>query len=161
MKRAFGAADCDDTFAAACREADAALRNIRGGPRARDRVEQDQQEAEAVAFSDDALALAFAERHASELRHVANWSRWLTWSGTRWQGDDTLAVFDRARAICRGAAADCSSKAKKLKKELASAKTVAAVERLARADRRLAATAEQWDASVWSFNTGDDQGEQP
>ena len=36
---------------------------------------------------------------------------------------------------------------------IASAKTVAAVERLAKADRRLAATAEQWDADPWLFNT--------
>ena len=35
------------------------------------------------------------------------------------------------------------------------AKTVAAVERLAKADRRLAATATQWDADGWAFNTGE------
>ena len=38
---------------------------------------------------------------------------------------------------------------------VASAKTVAAVERLAKADRRLAATAAQWDANGWLLNTGD------
>ena len=36
---------------------------------------------------------------------------------------------------------------------LASAATVAAVERLARADRRHAATTDQWDADAWSLNT--------
>jgi putative DNA primase/helicase len=36
---------------------------------------------------------------------------------------------------------------------IASAKTVAAVERLARADRRLAATTDQWDADPWLLNT--------
>lgn len=36
---------------------------------------------------------------------------------------------------------------------LASAKTVAAVERLARADRRVAATVDQWDADPWLLNT--------
>ena len=36
---------------------------------------------------------------------------------------------------------------------LASAKTVAAVERLAKADRRLAATIAQWDADQWLLNT--------
>ena len=36
---------------------------------------------------------------------------------------------------------------------LASAKTVAAVERLAKSDRRLAATIEQWDADPWLLNT--------
>ena len=38
-------------------------------------------------------------------------------------------------------------------KELTSAKTVAAVERMARADRRLAATVDQWDADPWLLNT--------
>ena len=74
----------------------------------------------------------------------------MRWDGTRWQADDTLAVFDSARAVCRAAAE--SAKAK-LAKELTSAKTVAAVERLARSDRRLAATVDQWDADPWLLNT--------
>jgi hypothetical protein len=32
--------------------------------------------AQAPAFSDEALALRFAERHAGELRYVAAWGRW-------------------------------------------------------------------------------------
>jgi putative DNA primase/helicase len=40
-------------------------------------------------------------------------------------------------------------------KALASAATVAAVERLARADRRMAATASQFDADPWLLNTPD------
>ncbi len=36
---------------------------------------------------------------------------------------------------------------------IASAKTVAAIERLAKADRRLAATVDQWDSDPWLFNT--------
>ena len=39
------------------------------------------------------------------------------------------------------------------KPKIASAKTVAAIERLARADRRHAATVEQWDADPWVLNT--------
>jgi putative DNA primase/helicase len=39
----------------------------------------------------------------------------------------------------------------------AKAKTVAAVVTLARSDRRLAATTDQWDRDPWSFNTGEDQ----
>ena len=69
----------------------------------------------------------------------------------RWQFDDTLAVFDSVRVICRAAAADCNKA--RTAKELASAKTVAAVERLARSDRRLAATVDQWDADLWLLNT--------
>ena len=74
----------------------------------------------------------------------------MRWEGTRWQADDTLAVFDSARAVCRAAAKSANPR---LAKELTSAKTVAAVERLARSDRRLAATADQWDADPWLLNT--------
>jgi putative DNA primase/helicase len=40
-----------------------------------------------------------------------------------------------------------------LKRQLLSAKTVAAVERLARSDQRLAATVDQWDRDPWLLNT--------
>jgi putative DNA primase/helicase len=102
------------------------------------------------AFSDEALALRFTERYAEKLRYVAAWSKWLIWNGQYWQFDDTLNAFDFARRICRGAASECD---KKFANSIASAKTVAAVERLARADRRLAATADQWDADPWLLNT--------
>lgn len=102
------------------------------------------------AFTDEALALRFAERHAGDLRYVAAWGKWFHWTGAKWESDDTLLAFDRARGVCREAAAGCNSKAAA---GLASAKTVAAVERLAKADRRLAATVDQWDTSTWVLNT--------
>jgi len=98
-------------------------------------------------FTDEALALRFAELHSDDLRYVAAWSKWLAWDGTRWQFDDTLRAFDLARKVCRQAAAECSKV--RIAAVLASAKTVAAVERLAKADRRLAATVDQWDADPW------------
>ena len=100
-------------------------------------------------FSDEALALRFAHRHGDELRYVAAWSQWYAWAGARWALDATLGAFDRARAICRTA----SSEAKERKTAIASHKTVAAVERLAKADRRIAATVEQWDAGLDTINT--------
>lgn len=103
------------------------------------------------AFSDEALALRFAERHRHDLRYVAAWGRWLSWGGNRWQFDDTLAAFDRARKICREAAAECNKD--RIASTLASAKTVAAVVSLARADRRLAGTVDQWDCDPWLLNT--------
>jgi putative DNA primase/helicase len=102
-------------------------------------------------FSDEALALRFAERHAGDLRYVAAWSKWLRWTGAVWQFDDTLGAFDLARIICREAAAECNKG--RVAAGIASAKTVAAIERLARADRRLAATIDQWDADPWLLNT--------
>jgi putative DNA primase/helicase len=103
------------------------------------------------AFSDEALALRFAARHAGDLRYIAAWSRWTKWDGAYWRFDDTKLAFDLARRICREAAAECNKP--KLSSALASAKTVAAVERLALADRRIAAVTTQWDADPWLLNT--------
>jgi putative DNA primase/helicase len=106
---------------------------------------------EAPPFSDEALALTFAERHADDLRFVALWNKWLRWDGKCWRFDDTVLAFDCARALCREFAA--RAKNQKLAFGVAGAKKVAAVATLARADRRLAATAEQWDADRWLLNT--------
>src|SRR5579863_7837827 len=102
-------------------------------------------------WSDEALALRFAETYGDRLRFVAAWSRWLCWDGARWKADDTKLAFDCARKICREAAAACNKRVRAI--NLASAKTVAAVERLAQADRRIAATADQWDRDIWLLNT--------
>ena len=109
------------------------------------RLAELQDNGELPPTAEDAIALTFAERHAHELRYVAAWGRWLAFDGTRWQFDDTLHAFDRARAICREVALDSDKPAT----SVASAKTVAAVERLAKADRRLAATVAQWDSDGW------------
>ena len=113
--------------------------------------DQIEDEARAPAFTDETLALRFAELHANDLRYVAAWGRWLWWDGMRWQFDNTLASYDLVRKICRAAAAECNKV--KIATVLASAKTVAAVERLARSDRRIAATVGQWDTDPWLLNT--------
>jgi putative DNA primase/helicase len=105
-------------------------------------LERHGEEARPPAFTDEALALRFAEQHARRLRYVEVWGRWLTWDGTRWQFDDTLAAYDLVRATCRAASAECNKE--NIAAALASAKTVAAVEKLAKSDRRLAATVDQW-----------------
>src|SRR5215813_2757661 len=51
-----------------------------------------------------------------------------------------LHAYDLARVLCRAA-------------KYAAAKTVAAVISHARADRRQAATVEQWDADIWKLGT--------
>lgn len=102
-------------------------------------------------FSDDALALRFTARHAHELRYVAKWGSWLYWDRTRWKFEDTLKAFDLARVIAREAASGYNRPNDHAK--IASAKTVAAIERLARADRLHAATVEEWDSDHWLLNT--------
>lgn len=102
-------------------------------------------------FADEALALRFAELHEDDIRYVAAWGRWFEWDGSRWKIDDTLHAVDLARAVCREASARTDKP--KVAAAVASAKTVAAVEKLARADRRLAATTKQWDSDIWLINT--------
>jgi putative DNA primase/helicase len=104
-------------------------------------------------FSEEALALRFSRRYAEELRYVSRWGHWMRWDGMRWVEDDTLHVFDLARGICRGASAECSDSEKAIATRLASKATSAAVERLAAADRRHAATVSQWDSDPWLLNT--------
>jgi hypothetical protein len=118
----------------------------------RDRVNRVEDALRPPKFSDDALAANFAERHKNDLRYVAAWRRWLVYDGMRWRGDDTLHAFDLVRKICRQAAVACTN-ASSARTALASANTVAAVERLARADRRLAATIDQWDSDPLLLNT--------
>jgi putative DNA primase/helicase len=104
-------------------------------------------------FSDDALAFEFTMQHAHELRYVAKWDSWLLWDGTRWKFEDTLKAFDLARLIARESAKQCPEPEEKSK--VASARTVAAIERLARADRLHAATVDDWDSDHWLLNTPD------
>jgi putative DNA primase/helicase len=103
-------------------------------------------------FSDDAIALSFVDQHADDLRYVALWNKWLEYDGTRWRLDETIVALDLARKICREKAADCKRK-DLIRRALASAKTASAVLQLSRADRRIAATADQWDADPWALNT--------
>lgn len=102
-------------------------------------------------FADDALALQFSDKFRDVLRYVAAWGRWMAWDGTAWRHDETLRVYDLVRTSCRMAAAEARQPA--LQTKLASGRTVAAVEKLARADRRHAATVQQWDADPWLLNT--------
>lgn len=101
-------------------------------------------------FSDDALALAFSDKHAADWRYVAAWSHWLNWDGTCWRKEDTLKAFDLARDICREASMQCEKPTAAAK--AASANTVAAVEKLAKADRRHAAKIDIWDRDPWLLN---------
>ena len=64
----------------------------------------------------------------------------MRWANLRWQTEDTLAAFDASRKLCRLA-------------RNAKARTVAAVVTLARSDRRMAATANQWDRNPMLFNS--------
>ena len=103
-------------------------------------------------YSDDSLALIFTRVYTDTLRYTAAWNKWHELDSTcRWSDDTTLHVFEKARVICREASE--SIKPGNLGRTIASARTVASVEKLARYDRRHAARPEQWDADPFLLCT--------
>ena len=111
----------------------------------------EEQTARPPEYSDDALALEFTRCHGDHLRYVAPWGKWLRYDGARWEEDRTTRVFDLARSVCRDASLCVPER--KLGRLIASAKTVAAVEKLARSDPRHAILPEQLDADPFTLNT--------
>jgi putative DNA primase/helicase len=126
----------------------AGLREPRDVPK---REASQEQDARPPQFSDDALALRFTAQFGNQARFVAAWAKWLFYDGARWRPDDTLRAFSEARIICRDAAAECHHKRDAAK--IKSKATIAAVERMACADRRHAATTDDWDRDPWLLNT--------
>jgi putative DNA primase/helicase len=87
------------------------------------------------------IANAFAAKYADQLRYVAKWNQWFSFEEGRWREDTTLHTYDRIRRFCETT------------KKSPNAKTVAGIERLAKSDRRFAATHDQWDTDPWLLNT--------
>ena len=98
-----------------------------------------------LAPTEDTLAQMFVNRHKDKLRYVSKWGQWLRYHDGRWKEEQTLLAFDLAREVCR--------EINQQSKPICSAKTIAAVERIAKAYRQLAATVDQWDTDPWLLNT--------
>jgi hypothetical protein len=64
-----------------------------------------------------------------------------------------LKVFDLSRGVCRQGAMAADTMPSEAKR-IAKSATVAAVEHLSRADRRIAATKDQWDLDEFLINPG-------
>ncbi len=106
-------------------------------------------------FSEDKLALQLVDRYVDKLRYVDSWGKWFVYDGKVWLRDDTRTIFSLSRKICREAAINFKRQGHnpRYAERIASAQTVAAIEKLARADRRVAATVDQWDSDPWLLNT--------
>jgi putative DNA primase/helicase len=102
-------------------------------------------------FTEDEIALRFSQSFAPSLRYIAAWGKWMLWDGKIWRKDDTLRAFDLVRRHCRVLSAEATDP--KVKMALTSARMVAGIEKLVRADRMQATTADQWDGNPWLLNT--------
>lgn len=105
-----------------------------------------------IGTTEDDLALEFARRHHNALRYVAAWGGWTSWTGEVWERETTLMAFDLARLVCRDAAALVSPRSSRIRARLLSASSRAAVENMARSDRSLARTCDDWDRNDEDFN---------
>ena len=110
-------------------------------------------------LSDDDLARRFTARHRDRFLYCEELGRWYQWTGTHWAHDNTRAVFDAARASSRRDLAEAlqadltDTQAKALRTRLGSAVTIAAIVRLASADRHHAVRVTELDSDPWSLNT--------
>jgi putative DNA primase/helicase len=100
-------------------------------------------------LTEDALALRFSERRENDLRYVAAKAQWFKWNGVRWCPEPTHLAYDLARESCRADAETYGNG----KPPAVTAQMVAAIERMAKADRRQAATLDQFDADEWLINS--------
>jgi putative DNA primase/helicase len=105
-------------------------------------------------YSDEDVALNFAERYAGRLCYVEKFGGWNFYDGRKWHElEPTRLAQDLMRETCRDFSRKASDDRKdKIAQELASKKTSSAAEFLARSDRRLAATVDQWDRNPWLLN---------
>lgn len=100
--------------------------------------------------SDDCLALDFTDQHVGELRHCEEWGKWLRWDGIRWKQDKTSGAYNLVRLHLRRVGSGMHLQDAR---KILSAKTVAAVERMAKTDPRIATAADIWDPDPWLLNT--------
>ena len=103
------------------------------------------------AMSEDALADSFAAQHGEDWRYVKRWDKWFKWDAVGWIDDETAEVFTVARELCRAAAywPDAASLTPIAKRQLGQRRVAGNVRDMAGADRRIAATADQWDRDPW------------
>jgi putative DNA primase/helicase len=103
-------------------------------------------------FSDEALALKFAGKHADDLRYVDQWGKWFYWGNNVWREDTTRITRNRVRAVCREVASGIPKGAKDARRICSNAVDGAVLSK-ATADRLFAATVSQWDADPYLLNT--------
>ncbi len=108
-----------------------------------------------AAFSEDALAVEWVNKHGDGWRYVSAYDCWYQWNGASWRECETNLYFDLARHITREClhwpgAADLNSGQKR---KISSATTAANVVRIVRCDPKIAATRDQWNADPFMLAT--------
>jgi P4 family phage/plasmid primase-like protien len=119
-----------------------------------------QSERAPVEYSDRAMSNRLIAAHGDDVKYCDALGGWLVWQGTHWARDETMKVEDWAGEILSRASGEvlkrpdfAPTKADRLAEKLASHGARSAVVNYARADRRVATAADQFDADPWILNT--------
>jgi putative DNA primase/helicase len=102
--------------------------------------------------SDDDLALRFVQATKQALWYSPGMG-WMHFDGKVWLRDRRLFSMALAREFCRRAARDTPDTQDQVR--IASAKTIAAIVRLAASDQRIVVMPSEWDADPMALNTTD------
>ena len=121
-------------------------RTSRRSPRTPARPDE-QVDERPVQFSDAALALRFRARHADGVKHVAAWGKWLIWDGTAGPRTPPFARSTSPADLLAASAQalrtiDDARTATRTATKVASAQVIAAVLKIAQADRSIARRAD-------------------
>lgn len=101
-------------------------------------------------LTEDGVALAFAARHAGQLRYCHDTRSWYEWTGAIWQPDRTRIAFTWTRQVARDLARPTTDQDKR---RIGRAGFAAGVETFAQADRAFAVTSETWDRDPFLLGT--------
>jgi P4 family phage/plasmid primase-like protien len=143
----YGFDDSQDEF-----EADVSL--------AVEKPEADANSFAPIEYSDRAMSNRLIGEYGARIRFCDALGGWLVWDGTRWAQDGSMQVFDWAGKVLARASHEAlqrvdfnAAKAERVATSLASNGARNAVVNYAKADRRVAVTAEMFDADPWLLNT--------
>lgn len=103
-------------------------------------------------YSDEGLARSFVDKNRNRIRYVSS-GGWHVWTGQRWIRAENGQVDQYARQHCYDAAAAVQDTS--LERGIKSARTINAVQKLARSDSALAISASVFDNHPWLLNTPD------
>jgi putative DNA primase/helicase len=102
--------------------------------------------------TDDGNANRLVDLHGHELRYVAERGTWLRWDGARWRWDRLGIVHEHARALANALPTGTREDDAHRKWSL-SARGLAAMEKVARTDRRIVVSSADLDSRAWELNT--------
>jgi putative DNA primase/helicase len=94
-----------------------------------------------VEITQDTIAVRFGDEYEDRARFDHHSGKWFVWTGAIWLKNEDMLALDWARQLCRLFGTESSE----LARSLGTASAIGGVEKLARSDRRLAITSDQFD----------------